>query len=295
MTLTVTKLSEALGAEVSGVDVTRPLTEQDFATIRQAFIDHKVLLFRKQPLTPPQLIAFARQFGELQPHVQKKYHHPDHPELVYMTNVDKDGKFDPMAAARGAVAETKVGWHSDLAYDRVPCWATLLHSLEAPSVGGPTCFSNTHKVFEALPQDLKTKLLGHTATFRYGGKPGSFVAIAANTLPAGVDAPEPVEHPAICRHPMNGRPAVYASPGLTSMISGMTEQESDDILAELALWIDRPEFRFEHFWSPGDTIMWDNLGGVMHVGRADYPRDQRRIFLRTTVRGQPIEPYTAAA
>ena len=294
MTVTVTPLNDALGAEIGGVDITRPIDPADFAVVRQAFIDHGVVLFRDQPLDALQLAALARHFGDLQPHVQKKYHHPDEPNVVYMTNVDEKGNFDPVAAARGAVEKTITGWHSDLCYDEIPCWATFLHALEIPSVGGPTCFANTNKAFEALPQRIKDKLVGKMGTFIYGGKPGSFVAKAASTLPAGVDAPDPVEHPIVARHPLNGRPAIYANPGLCQGIVGMDAAESEALLQEVYEVIDRPEFRYEHAWRLGDTVIWDNLGGIMHVGRADYPKNEKRILIRTTVRGQRIEMYDAA-
>jgi taurine dioxygenase len=128
-----------------------------------------VLLFRGQPLSPPELTAFARQFGPLQPHVQRKYQHPDAPEVVIMTNRNADGSFDDAGAHRGAMEATRDGWHSDLSYDPVPAKATLLHAVEIPSRGGNTCFANVAKLYEDLPADLKARIDGREAEFWYGG------------------------------------------------------------------------------------------------------------------------------
>jgi taurine dioxygenase len=282
-------LSPALGAEVLGLDMKRLQEPPVVKQVEQAFAEYGVLLFRRQPLTPQELTAFSRQFGTLQPHVQRAYQHPDAPEVVMMTNRKADGSFDEAGARRGAIERTRDGWHSDLSYDAVPAKATLLHAVEIPSRGGNTCFSNAALAYRDMPSDLKARLAGRQAEFVYGGNTyNRKTAIAASTLDAQAQKSAHAVHPAVVVHPANGRAAVYINPVITTRILGLSEQESDATMQAVFDWLDRPEYRWEHVWAVGDTLMWDNLGGVMHTGRLDYPRDEARRFIRTTVRGRPM-------
>lgn len=285
-------MSAAGGAEVIGVDVLSLMAPEDLAAVEQAFLDYGVLLFREQPMTPQQLVAFSAQFGELQPHVQRAYQHPEAPEVVNMTNRKADGSFDEAGARRGAIENLRDGWHSDLSYDPEPAKATLLHSLEVTSEGGNTCFSNVAKAFEAMPDGMKERVIGKRVEFPYGGQSrNKSAAKAASQLDSEAKALAFATHPAINVHPVSGQPAIYANPLLASRVLGVSETESEELLEMLFDWIDRPEFHWEHEWTVGDTIMWENRGGIMHSGRLDYPRDQARRFIRTTVRGGPTEAY----
>lgn len=118
MAVIILPMSSVGGAEVIGVDVRSSMSQAELSTVEQAFLDHRVLLFREQPMTAPELVTFARQFGELQPHVQRAYQHPEAPEVVNMTNRKPDGSFDEAGARRGAIENPRDGWHSDLSYDR---------------------------------------------------------------------------------------------------------------------------------------------------------------------------------
>jgi taurine dioxygenase len=274
MTVEIRKLGEAAGAEVAGLDMQSPWDEETRRLVNQAFLDHLVLVFHGQTMTPPAFMAFARNFGDLQPHVAKKYRHPEAEDIVMMTNVDKDGKFDEVGASRG------VGWHSDLSYDHVPARATVLHALELPDRGGDTRFANMYMAYETMPDDLKRRITGRKAEFRYGGRKG----LSRGHLSDEDKAKPPVVHPVVRLHPETGRPAVYANPYHALRIVGMPADESDALLDELFAWCDRPEFQWAHRWHVGDTIIWENRSAV-HSASLDYPRDQRRIFMRATVRG----------
>ena len=274
MKFEIRRLGEAAGAEVLGVDMLRPWDDETRRAVLKAFVDNLVLVFRGQTMTPPQFMAFARNFGELQPHVAKKYRHPEAEDIVMMTNVDKDGKFDKVGASRG------VGWHSDLSYDQVPAKATLLHALELPDRGGDTRFANMYMAYEAMPADLKRRITGLKARFRYGGRHG----LSTGHLSAEDKAKPDVIHPVVRRHPESGRPSVYINPYHTVCIDGMPRGESDALLDEVFAWCDRPEFQWRHRWRMGDTIIWENRSAV-HSASMDYPLDQRRIFMRATVRG----------
>jgi taurine dioxygenase len=294
VTLTVRPCGATLGADVEGIDMRRPLDAEAVAAIEQAFLDHRVLRFHGPVLSPRELSAFSAYFGNLQPHVQRKFQHPDDPNVVEMRNFDADGKFDLAAASRGAMEQLRDGWHSDLSYDAVPAKATLLHALEIPSRGGNTCFTDTHAAYAALPEAMKQRLAGLRAEFSYGANSrNKQTNLAASSLDQQGRDTTTVVHPVVCVHPVTRRPALYANPLIAVRILEVSEAESDAILDELFEWIDRPEFRWEHEWRVGDTLMWENRGGVMHCGRLDYPRDERRQFIRTTVRGQAIEMHRA--
>jgi len=274
MTLEIRKLGEAAGAEVLGLDTGAPWDAATRRTINRAFLDHLVLVFHGDVMTPQGFMAFARNFGDLQPHVARKYRHPEAEDIVMMTNVGKDGKFDEVGASRG------VGWHSDLSYDQVPAKATLLHALELPDRGGDTRFANMYLAYETMPEALKRRITGLKATFRYGGRQ----ELSRGHLSEEDKAKPPVVHPVVRLHPETGRPSVYVNPYHALGIVGMPKDESDALLDEIFAWCDRPEFQWAHRWLVGDTIVWENRSAV-HTASLDYPRDQRRIFMRATVRG----------
>ncbi|MGI9425740.1 MAG: TauD/TfdA dioxygenase family protein [Hyphomicrobiaceae bacterium] len=292
MAAEVVPLSEACGAEICNVDVTKPLSNDDVSVITSAFNNHKVLLFRQQPMSAEQLRDFSAHFGALQEHVQRKYQHPDVPEVVCMTNRKPDGSFDEVGASRGAAADIRDGWHSDLSFEKVPAKATLLHAVEIPSSGGNTCFSNTTKAYEALNFAMKQRLNGLRAEYLYGqAKRNKMAAKAAEGL-QGKDKTETAAiHPVIVKHAETGQPGIYVSPFTTSRILDLPEVESEELIEALVNQMTNDAFRWEHIWSVGDTLMWDNRGGLMHAGRLDYPRDEARLFIRTTVRGGPLASY----
>ena len=135
MAIDIVPLSDVCGAEVVNIDVTKPIAAHDVDAIENAFNQYKVLLFREQPMSAEQLRDFSAHFGELQEHVQRKYQHPDVPEVVCMTNRKSDGTFDEIGASRGAALDVRDGWHSDLSFEKVPAKATLLHAVEIPDRG----------------------------------------------------------------------------------------------------------------------------------------------------------------
>jgi taurine dioxygenase len=273
----IRKLGGPLGAEVRGVDVSKPLSPEDARAVEQAFLDHLILRFRDAPLTSVQLRDFGRHFGPLREHIAKNYRDPEVPEVVIMTNQDAQGNYDRVGAERG------VGWHSDGTFEAVPPKATLLHAVSLPAYGGNTVFANMYLAYERMPQDLKRRVEPLTALFRLRGRKHQTQGIvAADDLKRMTD----VEHPVIRVHPQTGRKSVFVNPHHTLAIAGMTREASDALLDEIFEWCSREEFQWEQEWRPADTIMWENRS-AWHSGRADYPKDQLRKFLRTTVCERP--------
>src|SRR4051812_16136313 len=146
--LEIRPLHDALGAEVLGLDLSRPLADDDFQRIHQAHLDHHVLVFRDQRITPAQQVAFSRRFGPLQIHVLREFQLPTQPEVLIVSNIRENGR--PIG-----LGDAGVFWHSDLSYKDTPSLGSLLHAQELPAEGGDTLFANQHTAWEALPQALK--------------------------------------------------------------------------------------------------------------------------------------------
>ena len=269
----IKKLGDALGAEVRGIDPSRPLAPEDCRAVEQAFLDNLVLRFRDAPLTAAQLRDFGAQFGPLREHVAKNYRHPEVPEVVLMTNQDAQGNYDKVGAERG------VGWHSDGTFERVPPAATLLHAIALPDHGGNTLFANMYRAYETMPEKLKRRVEGLTAIFRLRGRKSQTQGIVnGDDLKKMTD----VEHPVIRVHPQTGKKSVFVNPHHTLAIAGMSREDSDALLEEIFEWCAREEFQWAQEWRQADTIMWENRS-AWHSGRDDYPKQQLRKFLRTTI------------
>ena len=276
MALEIHDIEGPVGADVGGLDPDRRLTSDEVQAIEEAFLRRLVLRFRGMPMTPQQLVSFSAQFGELQPHIAKKYRLPEAPEVVLMVNQDDKGNFDKVGAERG------VGWHSDLAYDWVPAKGTFLHAVAVPDRGGNTSFASMVLAWETMPEDLKRRVDGKLASFRNGGRQG----LNQGITPDPKDRLPDVVHPVIRVHPQTGRKSVYANPYHVVAILGMPRAESDALLDELFAWCDQKRFVWDQVWQVGDTILWENRA-AWHSGNLDYPLDQLRKFYRTTVRGTP--------
>ena len=269
----IRRLGAALGAEVRGVDPRMPMTSRECQAVEQAFLDHLVLRFRDAPMTAQQLRDFGSRFGPLREHIAKDYRHPELPEIVIMTNQDAQGNYDRVGAERG------VGWHSDGTFERVPPKATLLHAVALPDRGGNTMFANMYLAYEKMPEDLKRRVEGKMAIFRLRGRKQQTQAIVgADDLKKMSD----VVHPVIRVHPQTGRKSVFVNPHHTLAIAGLSREDSDALLEEVFEWCSREEFQWEQEWRPADTVMWENRS-AWHSGRTDYPLNQLRKFLRTTI------------
>ena len=287
-----------VGAEIKGLDLTKPLLGEEVAAVERAFVEDKVLIFREQPLTDRQFADFSGQFGPLRVHIQKAFQHPEIPEIVYNRNVDADGKFDEVGASRGVTRDLKYGWHSDTSYEEVPSMATSVHALEVPSSGGNTCFASGYRAYESLSDEFKARLEGLRGEYALGkNRKNAQTQTLTGKLPDEAKNWDTVFHPIICRHPVTQRPAIYANPLQTTRVLDVSDAESEDILETLFEAIHLAGTtggHWEHEWQVADTIIWENRGGVFHSGRMDYPLDERRIMIRCTIGGGPIEMYAAA-
>ena len=161
--LTAHRTGNTMGAEVTGADLSQPMDAATFEKILAMFLEHKVLVFRSQTVTAPQFLAWARRFGRPEPHVLDQFHHPDHPDILVLSNVVKDGK------ALG-LADGGTYWHSDYSYLEIPARATTLFSIQVPKVGGDTLFSDQVSAYADLPEAMKKRIDGLVAIHHYGNR-----------------------------------------------------------------------------------------------------------------------------
>ncbi len=278
----VLPLSDALGAEIIGLDLSRPLDDATFARVHEAHLEHLVLVFRDQHLTPEQHIAFSSRFGPLSSHVYAQFLLPDHPEILKVSNKKKaDGDFAGLAQAGRR-------WHSDLSYTECPSLGSLLYALEIPPHGGDTLFNNMYAAYDALPDAAKARIAGRKAEFLLGSARKYYTAEERPPLTAEQLATVPaVNHPMVRTHPETGRKALYVSPSHTVRVLDMDDAESKALLAELGEHSIQPEFVYRHKWRLHDLVFWDNRC-CMHIAEPPPPEYGRHMH-RTTVVGD--RPY----
>jgi taurine dioxygenase len=269
---TIRQLGFALGAEVTGIDLRAPLSPQDREVIYDAWLKHLVLVFPDQDLEPAELIAFSRNFGELDRHDSTPhYRDPEHPEILLVTNRPRDGK-------PSETRNTGRNWHSDLTYTRHPAKGALLLCKEKPPVGGDTMFANLYLAYETLSPKLRSFLEG-------------LEAIHDVTLVKGIEKRDPAKvadmkrlNPPIA-HPLTGRKVLFAGQRVRGFV-GMTEEESAPILAFLNQHAASYEFTYRHRWSVGDIVMWDNRC-TQHVALPDFDQTRTRHMIRCSLLGDP--------
>jgi taurine dioxygenase len=268
-----------LGAEVLGLDLSRPLADEDFARIHQAHLAHHVLVFRDQRITPAEHVAFSRRFGPLQIHVLRNFQLAGQPEVLVVSNIQENGQ--PIG-----LGDAGHFWHSDLSYKDKPSLGSLLHAQELPAEGGDTLFANQHAAYEALPQALQARIAPLKAEHSYLAKYEELRARSPwrpRLTPAQIDEVRPVVHPVVRTHPETGRKALFVSEHFSTRIAGLPEDESRALLAELFAHGTRAEFVYRHRWQPHDMVFWDNRS-VLHLA-AGTPAHLRRKLYRTTVEG----------
>ena len=281
MTISLRPLSYALGAEVQGVDLAKPLSNSEFDQIHRAFLERGILLFREQKITREQHIAFSRRFGELDTHDSlPRDRHPDYPELLLVTNIPK---------ANGAPSDSKYTgqlWHSDMSFTLVPSLGSLLRGITIPPVGGDTMFTNMYMAYDTLSDGMKKMIDG-----LHGIHTGSRKIVDLSTDRAAEQKKlnPPIAQPVVRVHPETGRKALYIGEKV-SCFAGMTEEESRPLIDYLVRHATRPQFVYRHQWRADDIVMWDNRC-TMHVALGDYPEGEIRHLERTTIKGTPSGYY----
>lgn len=279
----ITLLSSICGAEVTGLDCGGDLDDRDMKALRQALLDHCLLVFRDQSLSPEQHESFSRRWGPLKGHVLTQYLLPDHPYVLVISN-KKDDHGNPVG-----IEDAGRYWHTDVSYEAVPPMGSLLYGLEVPKNGGDTLFANQYAAYENLPADLKTKALSLKARHRF-----NYAQIQeteeSNRIPLTDEQQTQLVgavHPVVRTHPDSKRKALYINPGFTQEIVDVDEQESRDLLDSLFGYATHDSVIYRHTWQPHDLVFWDNRCLMHHA--TPYPAEAVRHMHRTTVVGTAPE------
>jgi taurine dioxygenase len=272
-----------LGAEIVGLDLGRTVDDAAFSRIHRAHLDHHVLVFRDQRITPSQQVAFSRRFGPLQIHVLRQFQLAGNPEILIVSNIREEGK--PVG-----LGDAGRLWHSDLSYKERPSLGSMLHAQELPEEGGDTLFANMHLAWDTLPAGLKRIVEGRKAEHSYLANYAELQRRSPwrpELTAAQIAEVAPVLHPVVRTHPETGRRALFVSEHFTTRIEGLPDDESREVLDQLFAHSVRPEHIYRHRWQPHDMVFWDNRS-LMHLA-AGCPEHQRRKMYRTTIEGD--EPF----
>lgn len=283
--LNIETLDAGFGAEITGLDLSAALEKPEVMdAIESAFLQHHVVAIREQKLDVNEVVEVSRCFGPLEPHVLDRFHHPEAPLVLVLSNrVDANGR------ALG-LRDAGSFWHSDVSFKERPAKATLLYAIEVPEEGGDTLFCNMIAAFEALPEELKQDLDGRFAVHDYANR--DRVAHRTGTQPRldrdNLSRVPPVLHPVIRRHPVTGRKALYVNPTYTVRIEGMETALSDALLKQIFDHCLEDRFCMRYRWRPGDVVIWDNAA-VMHAATTqNLNPSHHRTLWRTIIVGGPV-------
>jgi taurine dioxygenase len=277
MTIQVTRVTPAIGALVEGVDLSQELAQPRIDRLGELLVQHQVLFFRDQPLTPQQQVRFAAQFGTL--HVHPIY--PVLPELPEILVLDTHKDFLP----------DNDNWHTDVTFSETPPMAGILSAKQMPPSGGDTLWSSCSAAYEGLSEPMRRLLDGLTAQHSVAK---SFPAERWQSDPAFKERYEravakhpPVNHPVVRTHPVTGRKGLFVNGGFTTHINELRPPEGRALLDFLDAHCARPEFTVRWHWKVDDLVFWDNRV-TQHYAVADY-LPERRVVYRATINGD--KPY----
>jgi taurine dioxygenase len=278
----VVPLTKHIGAEIRGVDLRDNLDGETVNAIRKAWLNHLVLVFRGQQFGQEELVRATGYFGEIGPLSRPLKYFPKGyakllPNIMMISNIRENGE------TIGALPDGEMNFHHDMIHSELPHNGTLLYSVEIPTYGGDTLFASGYAAYDTLDPAIRARLEGRKALnhYNYG------TTIRGDTSKA-VEAFNESVHPVFRTHDETGRKAIYVDRLMSMKIVDMSPEESDTLLNALFDHAEKPEFVYRHVWRVGDLLVWDNR--CSSHARDDFPSDQRRLMLRTTVRGT-VRPY----
>jgi taurine dioxygenase len=280
--LSVRKMDAVLGAEIQGVDLSKPVDDATATEIDRLWLEHEVIFFRQQNLTPEDHIRVSEQLGPVEVHVRTDCCRPGYPKVFIVSNIVENGK--PIGAGDAGTI-----WHSDgCCYDK-PSRGSLLYARQVPVKDtvtlGDTMFSSMTQAYAALPPEMKRRLAGMKALNSYVkgySRPRKTGPIPALTEAQKSKVPD-LEIPVVRKHPFTGKPCLFVNEGYTSRIVGVSDSESKELLDYLFQHVTRPEFIYRHNWREGDLLAWDNCA-TQHCAIMDYAPLLLRME-RTTITG----------
>jgi taurine dioxygenase len=280
MSLSVIPFSVALGAEVKGVDLRKPLDDASVKAINEAFNQHIVVVFRGQELSEDDQLRAAGYFGKVR--IRRKPPNGRTPggewdtPFMMVTNIVENG------APIGAFGDGEMWFHHDTSYLAEPNRATLLYSMKITSSGGQTCFSNMYRAYDNIPRALRDRLEGRQVLQVHDYKRRERIDVDAIDLGAVQHQKQPI----FITHPITGKKALYVSRLMSARIEGLAKEESEAALEQLFDISEHPAIAYEHDWRLGDLVIWDNWCSI-HM-RKDFPREEPRLMRRLTIEGQAM-------
>jgi taurine dioxygenase len=275
--MTIRPLGSSFGAEILGFDIGGGGTAEEVALLKQALLDHGLLVFREQEITPPQHIAFSRHFGELEEHVQTRFLLKNHPEIFVVSNVVAGGK--DIGAKNCALS-----WHSDHSYMALPSLGSLFYAVTIPAEGGDTCFADMRAAYDDLPAGKKQDLVGLSAVHNYLRLQQAQFPDRPLTAEQLAKTP-PVAHPIVRHHPESKRKSLFLGGNVIARcLDAVGNELSRDIVMELLEFATQEKFVYTHKYRPGDLVFWDNRC-TMHRAAAYDDGTYPRIMHRTTILG----------
>ena len=281
--VTIKGNGKVLGATAEGLDVSQGLSDADFRAVLGALGTYGVLRIPEQHIGPAELKAFAARFGSLEVNVANTFQEPGHPEVMVLSNMIENGR--PVG-----LSDAGQDWHTDMSYSTEIAFANVLYGIKIPHRNGQplggTEFASMYAAYDGLPDDVRARLEGATATHDFNkfweemrARPGS--SRAPLTEEQRRRKP-PVSHPIFMAHPITGRRLLYANPGYAIRIDGWDEDESREMLAFLFQHQLQPQYRYVHRWTENDLLIWDDLCTI-HNAWPDYGPDEHRLIKRCQV------------
>ena len=278
MAYEIRPLSDKLGAEVIGLDLSEALDSDTAEAVNRAFVDNVILVFRDQDLTATQFFTAAQQLGEPMIQHLSQYKVPECPMVSYVSNQEKtdDGKRKLLGQA----------WHTDHSFQPEPPMATMLHGVELPKQGGDTWFANMRLAYDRLSDDLKKRIEGLEAIHAYRESRDYMTKEEreAEMLSDEEERANNIVHPAVRTHDVSGTKAIYINPLRIKRFIGMESDESADLLDELVIHATKDDFTYPHSWRQGDVIIWDNRQ-AMHRVEHNYDIAEKRLMHRIILKG----------
>ena len=279
----ITPTGDALGADISGVDLREPLSYEVICRLQNAWAQHLVLRIKGQNLSDRQLIRFTEQFGILDEHPEHQGRERSGPDrwVVVISNIVENG------VPLGALGYGEAAWHTDMSYNIVPPGGAFLLAREVPPEGGDTWFANMYAAYDALPARTKDRI-GSLACIHDASRDSS------GRLRPGfehIDDPRDTpgaRHPMVRVHPVTNRACLFLGRRAGAYVVGLSKTESEELLDELWTHATRPEFLWRQVWSVGDLVMWDNRCVLHH--RSAFDGRHRRLMHRTQIKGEEVMP-----